>query len=443
MIYKQKMKRIVVMLFVLTISVNAQAQISKLEEKIAAGVDANNSSAIRLLEEVVNINSGSMNFEGVYRVGQIFKARLDALGFETRWVDGKPFGRAGHLVGYHIGKGTGKTLLLIGHLDTVFEPTSPFQKFTMVNDSTATGQGISDMKGGDVMIIYSLEALKQAGVLKNMNVIVVMTGDEELSGRPLALARKELIEAARVADIALGMEDGDSNPATAVISRRSSSSWELNVTGLPAHSSQIFTPAIGAGAIYEASRILTGFYEGLSAEKDLTFNPGVMLGGSDVQRDPVLDGGSSFGKGNIVAKQAVVTGDIRAISPEQLKMAQEVMQSVVAKHLPQTHATITFDEGYPPLAPTEGNKKLLEYYTKVSEDLGLGKVTAVNPRDAGAADISFTAGYVDMALDGLGLFGGYGHTDKEYANLNWLPRQTKRIALLMYRLTQNPVGSRK
>ena len=437
------MKKVLFFLFVLSISFDSSAQISKIEKKIVSSVDSNNSQALKLLEEVVNINSGSMNFEGVFKVGQIFKAKLDALGFETHWVDGKSFGRAGHLVGYHTGKGAGKTLLLIGHLDTVFEPSSSFQKFTMVNDSTATGPGVSDMKGGDVMIIYSLEALRQAGLLKNMNIIVVMTGDEELSGRPLELARKDLIEAAKNADIALGMEDGDSNPTTGVISRRSSSGWELNVNGLSAHSSQIFTTTIGAGAIYEASRILNGFYESLSTEKDLTFNPGMILGGSDIQRDNVLDGGSAFGKGNIVAKQAVVTGDIRAISPEQLKRAQEVMQRVVDKHLPQTNATLTFDEGYPPLAPTDGNKKLLEYYTKVSEDLGLGKVTAVNPRDAGAADISFTAGYVDMAIDGLGLFGGHGHTDKEYANLNWLPKQTKRIALLMYRLTQNPISNKK
>ena len=437
------MKKVLFFLFVLSISFDSSAQISKIEKKIVSSVDSNNSQALKLLEEVVNINSGSMNFEGVFKVGQIFKAKLDALGFETHWVDGKSFGRAGHLVGYHTSKGTGKTLLLIGHLDTVFEPSSSFQKFTMVNDSTATGPGVSDMKGGDVMIIYSLEALRQAGLLKNMNIIVVMTGDEELSGRPLELARKDLIEAAKNADIALGMEDGDSNPTTGVISRRSSSGWELNVNGLSAHSSQIFTTTIGAGAIYEASRILNGFYESLSTEKDLTFNPGMILGGSDIQRDNVLDGGSAFGKGNIVAKQAVVTGDIRAISPEQLKRAQEVMQRVVDKHLPQTNATLTFDEGYPPLAPTDGNKKLLEYYTKVSEDLGLGKVTAVNPRDAGAADISFTAGYVDMAIDGLGLFGGHGHTDKEYANLNWLPKQTKRIALLMYRLTQNPISNKK
>jgi glutamate carboxypeptidase len=419
------------------------AQLSKQEKKILSSIDSNNGGALKLLEEVVNINSGSMNFDGVYKVGQIFKARLDALGFKTQWVEGKSFGRAGHLVAKHIGKGTGKTLLLIGHLDTVFEKENSFQKFTLLNDSTATGPGISDMKGGDVIIIYSLEALKQAGLLKDMNIIVVMTGDEELSGRPLELARKDLIEAAKLADIAIGFEDGDSNPATGVVSRRSSSGWELNVTGIPAHSSQIFTPAIGAGAIYETSRILNEFYEKLSTEKDLTFNPGMILGGSDITRDNVLDGGSAFGKGNIVAKQAVVTGDIRAISPEQLKKAQTIMQQVIESHLPQTSATLTFDQGYPPLAPTAGNFQLLDYFSKVSTDLKLGTVTAVNPRNAGAADISFTAGYVDMAIDGLGLMGGHGHTDKEFANLNWLPRQTKRVALLMYRLTQNPVNNKK
>ncbi|MDZ7649751.1 MAG: hypothetical protein U5K54_22845 [Cytophagales bacterium] len=167
----------------------------------------------------------------------------------------------------------------------------------------------------------------------------------------------------------------------------------------------------------------------------MTFNPGMILGGNDVNQDAVLDGGAAFGKGNIVAKEAVVTGDIRAISPEQLKRAQTVMQEVVSKHLPQTAASLTFDEGYPPLAPADGNFSLLNFYSKVSTDLNLGNVIAVNPRDAGAADISFTAGYVDMAIDGLGLFGGQGHTVDEYANLNWFPRQTKRLALLMHRLT--------
>jgi glutamate carboxypeptidase len=277
-----------------------------------------------------------------------------------------------------------------------------------------------------------------------MNIIVVMTGDEELSGKPIELSKKDLIEAAKVANIAIGFEDGDSNPSTAVISRRSASSWELIVSGTPAHSSQIFADQVGVGAIYEASRILFGFYEKLSSQKDLTFNPGMILGGGEIDRDKELDGGSAFGKTNIVAKQAIVTGDIRAVSSEQLMMAKSVMQEVVSQHMPETNATITFsDGGYPPLAPTEGNRNLLEYYNAVSHDLGLGEVVPVNPRNAGAADISFTAGYVDMAIDGLGLFGGGGHTDKEFANLNWLPRQTKRAAILLYRLAQNPSRERK
>lgn len=414
-------------------------QLSKVEKKIVNSVDANHQDAIKLLEEAVNINSGSMNFEGVYQVGQLFMARLAALGLQTKWVDGKAWGRAGHLVAEH--KGKGKTLLLIGHLDTVFELSSPFQRFTMVNDSTMSGPGVGDMKGGDVIIIQSLQALKDAGLLKDMNIIVVMTGDEELSGRPLHLARQDLIEAAKAADVALGFEDGDGNPATAVVARRSSSGWQLSVTGVPAHSSQVFTSKIGAGAIYEASRIIYGFYEALSSEENLTFNPGVVLAGTEVVHDKDKDGGTAYGKSNIVAKQAVVSGDIRAISPDQLRKTQETMKAIVAKSLPQTRAEITFGEGYPPLAPTDANYHLLGIFDKVSSDLGFGSVKAVNPRDAGAADISFTAGYVDMALDGLGPGSAGGHTINETADPRTLAIQAKRAAILMYRITTERIST--
>ncbi len=409
-------------------------QLSRIEKKIAQYVNANNPEALKLWEEVVNINSGTMNFDGVYQVGQVFKARFDALGFTTRWVDGKPFNRAGHLIAEYKGSKTAKTILLIGHLDTVFELSSPFQTFSAINDSTVHGPGVGDMKGGNVIMFQALQALKKADVLKNMNIIVVMTGDEELSGDPLSLARFELIEAAKRADIALGFEDGDGRIETANISRRSSSDWELKVSGVPAHSSQLFTEKIGAGAIYEASRILIGFYEALSKEKDLTFNPGVVLGGSDVEYDADANGGKAFGKNNIVAKDVVITGDIRAVSPEQLKRVQNTMTEIVENHLPNTRAEIVFNEGYPPLAPTPGNYALLKYYDAVSQDLGFGSVTAVNPRDAGAADISFTSGYVDMAMDGLGPRSSYGHTINETADPRTLPIQAKRTAVLLHRL---------
>ncbi len=431
------------LLATLFLTTSLHAQLSRVEKKMVTAVDQHNPEALKLWEEVVNINSGTMNFDGVYKVGQVFRSRLDALGFETRWVDGKHFNRAGHLIAEHISKSkskSSKTILLIGHLDTVFEPSSPFQRFTTVNDSTVHGPGAADMKGGNVVMIHALQALKDAGVLQNMNIIVVLGGDEELSGDPLSVARHDLIEAAKRADIAIGFEDGDGRFETANIARRSSSDWRLEVTGIPSHSSQVFTERVGAGAIYEASRILHEFYNALSTEPNLTFNPGVIIGGTDVTYHEDQNGGTASGKNNIVSKDVVVTGDIRAMSPEQLKKAQSVMKEITSRHLPNTRAEITFGEGYPPLAPTEGNYKLLEYFNKVSQDLGYGPVRAVNPRDAGAADISFTSGYVDMAMDGLGLRSSGGHTVNEKADPRTLPMQTKRTAVLLYRLAYDRTG---
>lgn len=413
----------------------ASTSLTREERAVAKAVDSHNAAALALLERTVNINSGSLNFEGVRKVGAIFRAQYDSLGFTTRWVDGAAFGRAGHLVAEH--PGPGPKILLIGHLDTVFEPSSSFQTFTMVNDSTATGPGVIDMKGGDIIALYALRALKDAGLLKKMNVTVVYHGDEEESGAPLSLARKTLIDAAHGATAALGFEDAAGDPHTAVIARRGDDGWTLRTTGLPAHSSQIFTAEVGAGAVYEASRILDQFYQKLSREQYLTFNPGLALGGTDVKTDTSGTEGTAAGKSNVVAKEMVVTGDLRTLSPEQLAHARKTMTDIVADHLPHTTAEITFADGYPPMAPTDGNRKLLEMYSKVSTDLGYWPVTAVDPSRAGAADVSFVANLVPMAIDGLGLSGHDDHTDKETADLRMLPVQTKRAAVLMYRLS-NP-----
>ncbi|MFQ5705139.1 MAG: M20/M25/M40 family metallo-hydrolase [Gemmatimonadales bacterium] len=414
----------------------AQQSLSRTERQLTRYVDVHNEEALSLLERVVNINSGTMNFAGVREVGRVFMAELDALGFSTRWVDGDAFQRAGHLVAEHAGTGNGPRLLLIGHLDTVFEPDSPFQRFQLLNDSTATGPGIIDMKGGDVIIVQALKALQASGLLEDMSITVVMTGDEEKSGRPLRLARKALIDAARAADHAIAFEDGDGDPRTAVIARRGASGWQLETNGTPAHSSQIFRADVGAGAIYEAARILNSFYEELSGEPNLTFNPGLVVGGTDADFSASQARGTAFGKTNVVAESAVVSGDIRTLTLEQLESAKARMRAIVSQHRPHTSAQITFNDGYPPLAPTAGNKRLLQMFDRASRDLGLGPVSAVDPRKAGAADVSFTTGLVDMALDGIGLMGHDDHTVKETADLRTLPMQTKRAAVLLYRLAR-------
>lgn len=416
------------------------AALTAQERAIVRAVDSHNASALALLEQVVNINSGSLNLAGVRQVGDVFRAQFDSLGFTTRWVEGAPFHRAGHLVAEH--RGPGPKILIIGHLDTVFEPSSPFQRFQMINDSTATGPGIIDMKGGDIIALYALRALKDAGLLKQMNVTVVYHGDEEESGSPLSLARRTLIDAAHGATAALGFEDGAGDPRTAVISRRGDDGWTLRTTGLPAHSSQIFTDEFGAGAVFEGARILHQFYDKLSGEQYLTFNPALALGGTDVKSDTTGTEGSAAGKANVIAKEMVMTGDLRTISPEQLASARKAMRQIVAAHLPHTTAEITFEDGYPPMAPTDGNRKLLALYDRASQDLGLGPVVAVDPSRAGAADVSFVANLVPMAIDGIGLSGHDDHTAKETADLRRLPSQTKRAALLMHRLSSSPNNSR-
>lgn len=428
---------------ILSLPIFSFSQTSKVEKKIVRAVDKHTSESLALLKEAVSINSGTMNFDGVKQVGELFKTELDQLGFKTRLTSGKAFGRAGHLIATREGK-SGLKLLLIGHLDTVFPKDSPFQSSKMLNDSIMNGPGVADMKGGDVVIILAMKALKEAGVLDNMSVEIIMTGDEEKSGDPLELSKKDLVEAAKTADVALGFENGDGNPKTIVIARRGSAEWQLEVQGNAAHSSQVFTKDVGTGAIYEASRILNQFYTQLSDEENLTFNPGFIVGGTSVDIKDDLTGGAASGKTNVVAQKAIIRGDIRAISLDQLERAKKTMYKIVSNNYPKTSAVLTFEgNGYPPLAPTDGNYKILEYYDEISQDLGFGKVSAVNPRNAGAADISFTSGYVDMAADGLGLSGANDHTVKETGNLNMVSVQAKRAAILMYRLSKNKSFSRK
>lgn len=423
---------VVVSCLVLATTGLAQGGLSAEEKALVAFVDKHNDEALALLEQVVNINSGTQNHAGVREVGKVFRQELDALGFKTEWVDGALFKRAGHLVATH--RGRGPKILLIGHLDTVFEADSPFQKFERGDGQSARGPGIIDMKGGNVIMVQALKALASIGALKTMNVTVVMTGDEEDSGEPLSRARDALVDAAKGAAAAIGFEDGPGDPKTAVVARRGTTGWTLRVKGQPAHSSQIFRGDIGSGAIFEAARILNTFREKMAGEPHLTFNPGTIVGGTAVEFDGVQARGTAFGKTNVIAEHVVVAGDLRTLSPDQLTKAKKTMESIVAASMPLSSASIMFDEGYPPMAPTDGNYALLAMYAQASKDVGAGPVAAVNPDRAGAADVSFVAGEVKMILDGVGLMGRDDHTVKETADLATLPSQTKRAAVLLSRL---------
>ena len=415
------------------IAVAAGATLTPAEARMQATVAAEAPRSEALLERLVEQNSGSLNLDGVTKVGDMMRAELAPLGFAVRWVDMRATGRAGHIVATHKGNGRGKRVLLIGHLDTVFEPDSPFTGFRR-EGARAYGPGVGDDKGGLVVIVAALRAMQAAGTLKDADVTVVLTGDEERTGAPLARARADLIAAGKWADVALeyenvATEDGRDWGTTA---RRSSINWEIKASGTTGHSSAVFGPALGYGAAYELARILDAFRRELR-EPNLTYNVGVMAAGTPAMLDESGVRATASGKTNIVAAQAVARGDLRTLSPEQDARVQARMSAIVAQHLPRTDATITFSDGYPPMAPTAGNRALLAQLNDVNRDLGLAEMPEYDPAKRGAADSSFVAAEADT-LGGMGASGGGAHAEGEWIDLASLPRQATRSAILISRL---------
>jgi glutamate carboxypeptidase len=422
---------------------NSNTALNKEEQKVMDYIDANMPRAIALLKESVNINSGTLNIAGVKKVGEIFAREFEKANFKTKWIPmPDSLRRAGHLVatiGFNndpVGKKNtkGKKLFLIGHLDTVFEPDMPANPFTMLNDSTATGQGVNDMKGGDVVMIIALQALHAQGLLKDADIIAYLTGDEEHAANPREISRADFIESAKQTDIALAFEgaNGLNSVATA---RRGASGWTINVKAKTGHSSGVFTPNAGYGAIYEAARIINEFRVQLSTEKYLTFNPGVFIGGSEMNYNSAKSTGTAIGKTNIISPAVTVTGDLRFLTEDQKINARKKMSAIVADNLAGTKATIKFTDGIPSMAPTQGNDKLLEIISGVTKDMGLGATTAGDPGSRGAGDISYIAAYVDC-IDGLGASGKGAHAPGETINLKELPFLIKRAALTIYRLSR-------
>ena len=418
--------------FVLFSMMTLPAQnINNIEKKILKSIEQNNTEAIQFLKDVVNINSGTMNHKGVKKVGEVFGKAFEDIGFQSNWYEMSEVNRSGHLFAETSGD-RGKRILLIGHLDTVFEKNSQFLEFKMINDSIAHAPGGNDMKGGNVIILFALRALAENNLLDNAQIIAAFTGDEEATGKPLTKSRYHLIEAGKRSDIALGFENSTGFDH-ATIARRGSSDWRVDVTGVRAHSSEIFSESIGAGAIFEMSRILNKFYTEVKGEDFLTFNPGILLGGTLMDYNQQQSNGDVFGKSNVVSQSAVVYGGLRFISEDQKERAREKMRTIVRNNLPQTTAKVTFIDSYPAMGPTEGNLELLDKFSQVSNDLGYDDVVAYDPLKRGAADVSFVAKYVDC-MDGLGAMGDASHTPEETVNLKTIEDLTKRAALLIYRL---------
>lgn len=419
----------------LVMSASMAAALDAQEEQIVANVRRHTPAALKLLERSVLINSGTLNRAGVREVGAVYAKEFEAIGFATRWVDmPADMKRAGHLVAERLGA-KGRRVLLIGHLDTVFEKDSPVPPWQS-DGNKVRGQGVSDMKGGDVIILLALRALNDIGALQGRTVRAVFTGDEERVGSPAEVARAALIDAAKHSDVALAFEGATKDEQgrdAATVGRRASGGWHLQVTARTGHSAGVFGRD-GYGALYEAARVLNAFREQL-IEPDLTFNAATLVAGTSAKWDDAESQGQAFGKTNVIPRDAQARGDLRYLTAEQGAKARERMQAIVDQALPGTRSRISFHESYPPMAPTAGNLKLLQAYSQASADAGLNAIQPFPPGQRGAGDVQFVAPLVD-SLDGLGAAGGGAHTPDEWLEIASIERGAIRAALMIYRLTR-------
>ncbi|MGA3190229.1 MAG: M20/M25/M40 family metallo-hydrolase [Bryobacteraceae bacterium] len=403
------------------------------QQSIISAVNADADDSLKLLEQIVNINSGTLNPAGVRKVAEVLRPRFEALGFTCKFIPMEEVHRAGHLVCERHGS-HGKRVLLIGHMDTVFEPSSPFQKFERKGD-IAVAPGSADMKGGLMIILSSLKALHSVGALDGTNITVFLTGDEEKAGDPLTISRRDLIEAGKHNDAALEFEAGvrQAGHEMASIARRSSYSWVLKTSGKTGHSAGIFGES-GFGAIYELARILDAFRVELR-EPDLTYNVGLITGGATASYDAATASAEATGKSNIIPAAAEAVGDIRTVTDEQYQRVRKKMQEIVAKHLKGTSAEIEFKDGYPSMPATDANKALLSELNQVNRALGADVMEPFDPSRRGAGDLSFVAPYV-ASISGLGAYGSGGHAPGETIELASQTPQTRRVALFIFALTR-------
>ncbi|MBD2754960.1 M20/M25/M40 family metallo-hydrolase [Spirosoma validum] len=424
------MRKLAFLFLIASYTASAQT-LSKPEKTVLATVQKQMPETEAFLEKVVNINSGTLNKEGVRTVGKLMSDEFDKLGFKTEWVTlPDSLNRAGHLVATRQGK-KGKKLFLIGHLDTVFEKSLPMEPYTRVNDSTVAGQGVNDMKGGDVVVIAALKALNDQKLLDDTSITIYFTGDEESGGGPES--RRDFIERAKKCDLALAFESAQGLHHVTT-GRRGASGWTLNVKARSGHSSRIFND-LGYGAIYEAVRILNEFRRTLGQEQYLTFNPGLIVGGAETHYDDKTAKADVVGKTNIIAGTALVKGDLRFLTESQKEKARARMREIVDKSLPLTKATISFVDGIPGMEPTAANDELRKQVDKISRDMGIGPVEAFDPGARGAGDVSYVAQFMPC-LDGLGASGKGAHSIEETMNIKEFPLLIQRAALLIYRLSR-------
>lgn len=352
---------------------------------------------LELLESMVNIDSGTGDTEGIKRMGQLVQPRLEKLGFSFEPVQAEDGS-----VHFHARKGSGKKILLLAHLDTVFPKGTAFKRRFQIEGDRAFGPGVSDCKSGVTTIIGALETLN-SGQWPNLEINCLFNSDEEISSPG---SRKIIENLARDSAAALVIEPAEMENIT--VARKGIGRFSLRVFGKAAHSGSNYTD--GSNAILELAHQVIAIQNLSKIEEGITLNVGTISGGV---------------RPNIVPEYAAAEIDLRIIKPEQEGLIlKELEETTAICKVPGTSTRLEGKITRPPMPANESNFQLYESIKAVGHDMGihLGALES-----GGGSDANLTAAIGIPTIDGLGPVGGGHHSEAEYMNI---PSLEQRINLL-------------
>jgi glutamate carboxypeptidase len=357
------------------------------------------------LETLVNIDCGSYTPHGVNRVADAVAASLEELGGTVvRHQPGSEHALGDLVVGSLTGDGP--RLLMIGHMDTVFDPGTAMERPFRAEGDRAYGPGTSDMKGGLLAGLHALSALHAVGI--RPAVTFVANPDEEI-GSPFSTPHIRALASEH--DAALVLECARAN-GDIVSARKGIADLELTYTGRAAHAG--VEPGKGRSAILAAARQVVALHELNGRWPSVTLNAGVIEGGT---------------RPNVVAAACRVQVDLRAATVAEFQAAmQEVSARVAAPAVDGVRTELRRLAGHPPMEKSPATARLAGLAISLASELGFDLQDTAT---GGASDANTTAATGLPTLDGLGPIGGDDHSVDEWLDLSSVVPRTTLLAALI------------
>ncbi|KPY88872.1 Glutamate carboxypeptidase [Pseudomonas caricapapayae] len=397
----------------LALTALAPAALAEPHKAIQADAEHYKDDALKLLERLVNIDSGSGYVPGLTKVSDIAIEELKQLGATIELVPNTPEA-SNHVVATL--KGTGKAkILLMAHMDTVFKEGSAAERPFHIKEGRAYGPGVMDDKGGIVAAIYALKVLHNLKFTDYAQITVLLDASEETGS---GVATELIKKTAKEHDVTLNLEPG--RPADGlVVWRKGSATALVDVKGKASHAG--VAPELGRNAATEVAHQILQLGKLGDEEKKTTINFTVLKAGD---------------RTNVIPDQASAKADVRAAVPEEFDRVEQDLARVSANKLvPDTEVKTSLVRGLPPMPQTAQSDALVATAQGIYGELGR-KLTIEG--SGGAADSSLSASVGTPTLDGFGIVGGNIHTPEEYAEVDSVAPRIYLLSRMIMKLSGQP-----